>query len=217
MVEQDRDLTKEKIRDNLTQTIKNKYVQRGKKVIVVLGSFDTWSYMDFVCRELAKMGHYVVTSVRRYCLQNGEIKRWDRDTDFMEVRMRESLRYMIFKEAHEAVIIYSVPGAQYLETEWCSERIKDEHDFKCYGITYVRKYNDSENCSYLQHFQELACTKCTAQPDHTAWQCIDTKTFCPFKKQEIAKNVIEYFFDSGMELFALERMDTTAQLLNALC
>lgn len=206
----------DELSDKYSEFMKEKYECRGKKIIAVLGTFDTWSYMDYVCRELVKQGHYVVTSIRRYCIENGNIQFAERGDPFKKIRMRESLRYMIFHEVHVAIIIYSVPGAQYIETEWCSERIARDKKFKCYGITFVRKFEDEKSCSDLEQFNNLDCTECTAGSDHTAWKCIKIEGFCPFKRQEVAKNVIEYFFSRRMRLFALERIETTGLLLDLL-
>jgi len=201
-----------------THAIREIYEQKGKKVIAVLGSFDTWSYMDYTCRVLAKLGHFAVTSLYCYFEKDREIVRRERSDPFRAILMRDSLRFMIFHEAHVAIIIYSVPGAHYIETEWCYERSGKDPDFKCYGITFVRKVTNERNCPHLNiNVYGLECSECVSGRTRTAWDCIRERDFCPFKEQEVAKNVLEYFFvRQNMRLFALERLDILEELLRRL-
>ena len=195
---------------------KERYENVGKNIVAVLGSFDTWPYMDFTCREIVKLGHYVMTSIREYFLnEKGDVKWKKRDDIFKSVLMRESLRFMIFEEAHKAVIVYSVPGAHYIETEWCFQRLKRDSKFRCYGIALVREVKAENNCRFLKPFNDYS--KCAADSSRTAWNCIAEENFCPFKSQGIAKNVIEYFFGRRrMELFAVEKINTLSAILSSL-
>jgi len=66
---------------------------------------------------------------------------------------------------------------------------------------------------------ELDFSECVARPSRTAWECIEEKGFCPFKEQGIAKNVIEYFFNSSggrMMLLAVERLKALSGVLSSI-
>jgi len=193
---------------------RERYENLGKKVIAVLGSFDTWSYMEYTCRQISRLGHYVPTSIREYFVDDKGIVKWkERDDVFKSILMRESMRFMIFDEAHEVIIIYSVPGAHYIETDWCFQRLDRDSGFQCYGITLVRKIRTRDNCPFLERSNTLDVSKCAASSSRTAWECVGEEKFCPFKEQGIAKNVIEYFFGKRrMKLFAVERLDVLSQL-----
>jgi hypothetical protein len=94
------------------EDLKRKLEAKNKQVIAVLGSFDTWSYMDYTCRLLAKFGHAATTSLYVYYKnQKGNIERHEREDFYRSLHMESSLRLMIYAESHKAIIIYSVPGA----------------------------------------------------------------------------------------------------------
>ena len=206
---------------NLSLVMKEKFEKRNKKVIAVLGSFDTWPYMDYTSRLLAELGHAAVTSIRIYYKdENGKITDRDREKLHESILMRDSLRIMINHEAHSAIIIYSVPGAHYIETEWCYNRVQNDKNFEVVGIAFVRniKEGNNKNCRLLEPVGSLESTWCRATAragERTAWNCRDEEGFCPFIKQEIAKNVIEYFLQyPRMKLYALERLDVLRSLLS---
>jgi len=200
---------------------RERFEGKGKKVIAVLGSFDTWPFIDTVSRLVAKKGHAAVTSLRIYFKKKGKIYFEKRPEEFESIFMRDSLKLMIEKEAHKAVIIYSVPAAHYIETEWCFNRLEVDSTFEVYGIALVREINAKEqrdnnkDCIFLEPEVGLDSTWCRAKTPRTAWKCVKRKGFCPFIKQQVAKNVIEYFFLSPrMKLYALERLDILSELLD---
>lgn len=203
-----------KINSNL---MKSRYEAMGKRVIAVLGSFDTWPYIDYICRILARLGHFSITSLYVYFSENGILQREERGRYFKDLAMRESLRFMIFEECHEAIITYSLPGAHYIETEWCFNRVNEDPNFKYYGIAFVRKIANEDKCPFLKRVEGINSTECTAKFDRTAWDCIETKEFCPFKEQGVAKNVFEYFFaNKRTRLFSVECLEDVPLLLNTL-
>ncbi len=207
----------------IVQGFRERFENKGKKVIAVLGAFDAWPYIDYVSRLLARNGHGAVTSIRIYLKnERGRIDIQSRPKEFRSISMRDSLKLMIEEEAHQALILYSVPGAHYIETDWCYERLKKDKDFSAIGIAFVRNVNKDDSdeekngkCSLLSPVAGFHSAFCDAKPVRTAWDCMKQRSFCPFIEQQVAKNVIEYFFLSPrMRLYALDRLDVLPRLLN---
>lgn len=180
--------------------------------VAVLGSFDTWSYMDFVCRRLAGIQHTVFTSRYIYIshrLPNGEAKIYRmpsvRPVD-MEMSLVQYLRMML-DMVPRAVVIYSVCGAHYIETDWLSEGGWD-----VLGLTFVRNIGMQKSCLAL--LSELGCSVCDGEAP--IWGCLE-KHWCPFQRQEISKDVIERYLlhKQRMVLVAIESLDNLNGVLEA--
>lgn len=196
------------------ETIRNKlqelYGPRDKRV-VVLGSFDTWPCMDFVCRRLAEMGYTAFTSLftyKLYKLPDGSL-RIDRAPNNLPHDMGISLvgfLRLILAETDKAIVLYSVCGAHYIETEWLSQGLWD-----VLGIALVRDIGKDTDC--LKIIPQLECSVCTGEPP--IWDCLPKACSCPFEKQEISKDVIERFLLSRqrMRLVAIQNLDAIKNLL----
>lgn len=183
--------------------------------IAVLGAFDTWPYMDFVSRRVAKMGYIAVTS--RY------IYRFDRPRKFAREKiiridntpdpgefMIDFLQKLVLDCSH-ATILYSVSAGHFIETDWCYR-----HHINTLGIALVRRIGKSisaQQCSDLKVFPGRGYSLCKST--QTGFDCIKSGS-CPFKEQGISKNVIEYFLrapPSEMVLAAAENIDVISNLI----
>jgi len=198
------------IKGALQRVEKNLYGTRDKR-IAVLGAFDTWPYMDFVSRRLARMGYLAVTSryLYKYDQRNRKIIRVDNSPDPDEF-MVDFLQRMIMK-CPRAIIIYSVSGGHFIETDWCYR-----NHINTLGIALVRKVDEtkpSEQCPDLKVSSRIEYSLCRGSK--TAFECIGSGA-CPFKDQGISKNVIEYFLRAGpsnMVLVAVENIDRIPALV----
>jgi len=209
-----------------TRTIRRKlqqiYGPKNRRV-VVLGSFDTSPYMDFMCCRLAEIGYTAFTSLYTYKLFKSprgslEVERVDNnEARDMRIPMVKYLEIML-QEAEKAIVLYSVCGAHYIETEWLSKG-----HWSVLGIALVRalkKVQKVEEC--FLSLSKIDCSVCIGEPP--IWDCMDEKNsesskqcWCPFIKQEISKDVIERFMlnKDRMLLVSLDNLDNVNGLLKA--
>ena len=177
--------------------------------VAVLGAFDTWPYMDYVCRILANNNYVAVTSRYVYRKINDRI---------MRLRTQEHLGFagqyhfmgilldQIISSCASAIVNFSVSAAHFIEIDWCHRKSK-----RTLGITYARAISGLEkgSCENLQIVEtdrgSYSICKIGTGEARTVWDCMKSATYCPFIRQDISKNVIEYFFrGKGMESVALE-------------
>jgi len=187
------------------------YGTRDQRV-AVLGAFDTWPYIDHVCRQLAEMQLTAITS--RYVYKKDPdrgIVTEPHDPEENE-RMIPFLHSFI-ERCDRAVVIYSVPAGHYIETYWCQEQKKNT-----LGIALVRSITLKKRCASLKVFAKQGYSICRG--NGTAWDCIN-KGACPFKEQGMAKNVIEYYLPTKktpyMHLTALDNLGNAHTLLCRWC
>lgn len=177
--------------------------------VAVLGAFDTWPYMDVVSRLLAEYNYVAVTSRWIYRKFGNRILRFDiqehpdfaSNSDFLTTLLDQ-----IISVCKYAVVNFSVSAAHFIETDWCFKKGK-----KTFGVAYVRSaFDPFENCCKCLNIERTPLgeySECKASSQRTAWQCIRESAFCPFIRQGISKNVIEYFFRSDqMKLVAVENL-----------
>jgi hypothetical protein len=183
------------------------YGPRNKRV-VVLGAFDTWPYMDYICRQLARMGRVAITSVWKYRLGRGETIKLEKNGPEKNEPMIPFLESII-QACDETVIAYSVSAGHNIETHWCAGKKK-----KTLGIAFVRRIEPEGKCDSLKVFRRRGYSLCTG--NETAWECAQ-KTACPFKEQGISKNVIEYYMPANslplMRLVAIDNIEKIQDLL----
>lgn len=183
---------------------------------VVLGSFDTWSYMDFVARLLADTGWTVNTSRFVYRKYSDEVQRVETRhvPSFADRTERMSqLLDQIIVESKVAIVCLSTSAAHFIEIEWLSQK-----DKPTVGIAFVRETQRADdNCPYLKKADhEGLPTQCDAH-GLRAWDCIELNKnhFCPFISQDISKNILEYFTSerSNQRFFAIENLTHLPALL----
>jgi len=180
-----------------------------EKRVAVLGAFDTWPYMDFVSRLLAENNYIAMTSRWIYRKFGKRILRFDilehpnyaSPNDFLT-----ALLDRVISNCEYAVVNFSVSAAHFIETDWCYHKGK-----KTLGIAYVRSaFDPFETCCECLQIETTPLgeySKCVPSTRRTAWQCIRESGFCPFIRQDISKNVIEYFFRSNqMKIVAVENL-----------
>ncbi|MCJ7633999.1 hypothetical protein MUP77_16630 [Candidatus Bathyarchaeota archaeon] len=176
--------------------------------VAVLGAFDTWPFMDFVSNLLAESNYVAVTSRWIYRRIGSQILRFDirEHPDYDSKDFLSTLLDQIISSCKSAVVNFSVSAAHFIETDWCFRKSK-----RVLGIAYVRSAFEpfESSCEHL----ELRTTPsgryslCTADSQRTAWHCMREAGFCPFNRQDISKNVVEYFFRSPqMKLVAIENL-----------
>ena len=198
------------IREALSKAEEEVYGPKDKRV-AVLGAFDTWPYMDFISRHLARMGYIAVTSRYIYRLASKrKIARIENEPEPDEFMVDFLWNKVIFK-SQRAIIAYSVSGGHYIETDWCYH-----NHIETLGIALVRKIGDvlsSNQCPDLIVHRKPEFSLCKGS--QTAFECIK-RSACPFKEQGISKNVIEYFLKAGtpkMVMVAVENMTTLPTLI----
>jgi hypothetical protein len=199
-----------KIQEALSKAEEQVFGIKDKRV-AVLGAFDTWPYMDFISRRLAKMNHTAVTSRYIYRLdKQKKIVRIDNTPDPDEF-MVDFLQDKVIFKCPKAIIVYSVSGGHFIETDWCYR-----NHMNTLGIALVRnigKTLSAKQCSYLKVRSESEFSLCKGSG--TAWDCIESSP-CPFKEQGISKNVIEYYLRAGpskMILASVENIDNMPTLI----
>lgn len=173
-----------------------------EKRVAILGAFDTWVLMHNVASILAKKGYVAITSRFIYTKNdhNDGYERYDNYPDDPNQTMTDFLQKYVIKPCPKAIILFSVPAAHYNEVEWCSKLKIDT-----LGIAFVREIYKEEMCPDCVVNHQLDYSYCIGE-EH-AWTCI-SKPNCPFKKQEIAKNILEYFSSNeNINLIALEKLE----------
>ena len=185
--------------------------------IAVLGAFDTWPYMDFIATLLAESNYIAVTSRWLYRKSGNKVLRFDikEHSDYASKGFMSTLLDQIITGCEHAIINFSVSAAHFIEADWCFQKSK-----KTLGIAYVRSAIEpfESPCTHLS----LKTTpmgmysECTAKSERTAWHCIREHGFCPFNRQNISKNVVEYFFRSQqMKLIAVENLKILPYILES--
>jgi len=179
---------------------------RGKWV-TVLGAFDTWPYMDHVSTILATFGFTAFTSRYNYRKIGTDLHEHSVDPD-PSVLMGKFLQKMITKSNRD-VIIFSVSAGHYIEADWCYQLGKPT-----LGIAFVREaIPEKKFCEDLVVHYNPRYSWCGCVRGGTSWNCLD-KSECPFKKQGISYNVIEYFLRrKNMTLAAVNKMSSLEYLL----
>lgn len=177
--------------------------------VAVLGAFDTWPYMDYVCRILANNNYIAVTSRYLYRKINDRVVRLRTQEHpgfagqyyFMGILLDQ-----IISSCASAIVNFSVSAAHFIEIDWCQRKSK-----KTLGITYARAISGLEkgSCENLQIVETdrglYSICKIGKGEIRTVWDCMKSATYCPFIQQDISKNVIEYFFrGKDMENVAVE-------------
>ena len=183
---------------------------KHRGTVAVLGAFDTWTYMYYIAEQVARNNFVAHTSRFVFAKdpKTQEIRREPFDID-PEMTMNEFLSNQLIDKSDRAIIVYSVPAAHYNEAEWCVRQGKPTLGIAfTRGIT-VTDMNDEEipNCHKLLVGQQQFFSTCTATPPWTGWHCTQSAP-CPFKKQGIAINQLEYFITNRprMQLHAVERI-----------
>ena len=206
-----RELSVKRVKEALLKAEEVVYGAKDKR-IAVLGAFDTWPYMDFISRRLAKMGYIAVTSryIYKYDPQRKKVIRID-NTPEPDEFMVDFLQNKVILKCPRAIIVYSVSGGHFIETDWCYR-----NRINTLGIALVRKIGEavsSSQCSDLKVFVKSGFSMCKSS--QTAFDCIESES-CPFKEQGVSKNVIEYFLKAGstsMILAAVEDIDVISLLV----
>lgn len=191
-------------------------VNPPRKTVAVLGAFDTWPYMNFIAELTAENDCIVHTSRFVYAKDRntGIIHREPFEID-INTPMIEFLQRNLIAKSDMVIIIYSVSAGHYNEAHWCSEQKKPT-----LGIALVRGIRvtgigeeEIDNCIKL-HVSADSYSACSAISPWTAWSCINSEP-CPFKKQGISLNQIEYFITNNkfMSLFAVDRIQEIENLV----
>jgi hypothetical protein len=190
-----------------------------KGVIAVLGSFDTWSYIDYVSRVVAKNGYIARTSRYEYAFDE-QLRRVIRVVFHPAPgeTMIHFLKDTVIGMSDAAIVIYSVPAGHYNEVHWCAELKKET-----LGIAFVRdveekNYKTGRSCSELSVSHDKTFSVCKGgimKPAWTGWDCVRSDP-CPFKKQGISINQLEYFHQnhSFMHLFAVEEIQNVDKIIS---
>lgn len=179
----------------------------GIKRVAVLGAFDTWPCIDYVSRQLAKMGYTALTSRCVYKSTRKGVKVKENKPQRNETMINFLYRFIM--ACKKAVILYSVPAGHYIETHWCQHQKVDT-----LGIALVRQTGTRKDCKSLRVVKKHDYSICRSNDN--AWDCIRKKN-CPFKEQGIAKNVIEYYLPAKntplMHLTAVDDLESVSNLL----
>jgi len=128
------------------------------------------------------------------------------------------LRDTVIGKSQKAIIVYSVPAGHYNEVHWCAEMkkptlaiafVRDIIQSSAVG-TYCSELLVSSNKNYSAYGGGIR------KPYWTGWDCIRSEP-CPFKKQGIAINQLEYFHqnNSFMYLFAVEVIEECEVLISS--
>jgi len=188
--------------------------------VAVLGAFDTWPYMDYVCRVLANYNYVAVTSKYLYRKINDKVLRirtQEHPGFASKQHFMGALLDQIISNCASAIVNFSVSAAHFIEIDWCHRKSK-----KTLGITYARAVSGLEkgSCKNLKIFEtDRGCySVCKISPGETrtVWDCMKSPKYCPFIQQDISKNVIEYFFRGrDVEIVAVENIDVLPSILGS--
>ena len=187
--------------------------------VAVLGAFDTWPYIDYVSRILANNNYVAVTSRYLYRKINGQVMRirtLEHPGFAGQYYFMGALLDQIISSCASAIVNFSVSAAHFIEIDWCQRKTK-----KTLGITYARSISGCEkgSCENLRTVETDRgfYSICDIGPEETrtAWDCMKSAAYCPFIRQDISKNVIEYFFrGKDMENVAVEDIGVLPILLS---
>jgi hypothetical protein len=183
--------------------------------VAVLGAFDTWPYMDFVSRLIAKSNYIALTSRWIYRKFGNRVFRFDilEHPQYASNDLLTKLLDRIISSCSYAIVNFSVSAAHFIETDWCYHK-----GIRTLGIAYVRSaYDPSRRSCALLRIRNTPAgeySECKASAERTAWHCMREPGFCPFIEQGISKNVIEYFFRSDkMKIVAVENFHILPHVL----
>jgi len=175
--------------------------------------------MDMVSKILANLNYTAVTSRYIYKKINDKTVRIPTQNNSIyasETSFMSDLLDQIITNSSSAVVNFSVSAAHFIEVDWCYKKTK-----KTVGLAYVRSIVDyeSQNCDKLKIIKTPRGYYSTCDIDssetQTIWKCMKSGKYCPFIKQDISKNVIEYFFrGKNMSLIALEDLNSLSYILN---
>ena len=220
-----KEIAKEVVQNFFDLEINNLFYGPGDEYrIAVLGAFDTWPFMDFICRILTNQGYICITS--RYIYHKFKEKIIRFPTTLIKQYTSEAyqmsrLLKKIIQNCLLAIINYSVSAAHYIETDWCSK----QDNLNLIGIAFVRNPYKSKNCDYLRinsipessTFYSI-CDVINHCSDWKAWDCIDVENFCPFKQQDISKNILEYYFSGKKKskLISVENLENLPYIFDVI-
>jgi hypothetical protein len=170
------------------QALQNQAYGEQHSWIGVLGAFDTWPYMDYISMTLADMGYTVFTSRGKY-RKIGRVL-FQESAPNPKKLMGNFLREMI-SSCISSIVVYSVSAGHYIETDLCWRLRK-----KTLGVAFVRDIMPFRHCEYLRSDPTHTYSLCKKSYG-TSWNCIASGD-CPFKKQGISLNVIEYYIRSWL-------------------
>lgn len=188
----------------------------SRTTVAVLGAFDTWSYMNYVAELVADNDCIVHTSRFIYAKDKttGIIQREPFEIN-SNTPMIEFLQKSLIAKSDKTIIIYSVSAGHYNEAQWCVDQKKPT-----LGIAFVRGIKvtgvaeeEIENCIKL-YVSKDNYSACSAISPWTGWDCNKSKP-CPFKKQGISLNQLEYFITNYdfMWLFAIEKIQEVKKIV----
>lgn len=208
------EIAREKMR-SVAQAILGDFKER----VAVLGAFDTWPYMDYVSRMLANRNYVAVTSRYLYRKINDRVMRMrtQENPGFAgQYFFMGTLLDQIISDCASAIVNFSVSAAHFIEIDWCYRKTK-----KTLGITYARAISGLErgSCENLKIVETdrgfYSTCKISPGETRTVWDCMKSTTYCPFIRQDISKNVIEYFFRGrDMENVAVEDIGVLPLILD---
>ena len=218
-------MSKALVQDFIDHEINNLFYGPGDEFrVAVLGAFDTWPYMDLICRILSKKGYISITSRYVYHKFRNTIIRFPttniKQYASEQYQMKRLLKKII-QNCLLTIINYSVSAAHYIETDWCSE----QENLKMIGIAYVRNTFKANNCEYLmiktlpqsKSYYSI-CEVKVRELNWKAWDCINVDKFCPFIQQDISKNILEYYFTNSenSKLICVENLEDLSNILEVI-
>jgi predicted metal-binding transcription factor (methanogenesis marker protein 9) len=193
----------------LPKDLFEEFLGEKKNRVAVLGAFDVWPFMHKICMDVIQCGFAAVTS--RYIYRpstdtNSGYYRTKRDHDGME--MNRFLREKVIGYCDSAIIVYSSPGANYNEAEWCNSL-----GVRTLGINFTRDIHGESYCEDCIVAEGSDFSYCCGEGD--AWTCASKKP-CPFKDQGIGKSQLDYFLmkNANMSLISVEKLEKTTDIVN---
>lgn len=201
----------DEIKKNLLKGVSLDELEKPR--VAVLGSFDTWPYVDHVCRQIVKLLNVMaVTSRGVYSIPSGtsEVVKQKLRFNSSKLSLNEVLTRMIF-EADAAVIVYSNNAGNIIETDWCKEKKPTV------GIAMVRSIRAGDCPSLIPGKKSSTYTVCK-RPGNSAlkgaWRCINFS--CPFSAQDMTKMTLDCFADPAWgkaKLCAVETVEAIDEVI----
>jgi hypothetical protein len=194
--------------EKLPEDLFKKFLGDKKNRVAVLGSFEAWPFMHKICMDVVQCEYAAVTS--RYIYRpstdtSSGYYRAKRDHDNME--MNQFLREKVIGICDSAIIVYSAPGTNYNEAEWCNSL-----GVRTLGINFTRTIQGESYCEDCIVDEGAGFSYCCGEGD--AWTCASKKP-CPFKNQGISKSQLDYFLrNKNMSLISTEKLEKTTDIVN---
>ena len=195
--------------EKLPSDLFEKFLGVKKNRVAVLGAFEAWPIMHKICMDVVHCGFAAVTS--RYIYRpssdtDSGYYRTKRDHDGME--MNRFLREKVIGYCDLAIIVYSSPGTNYNEAEWCKNQ-----GVRTLGINFTRAIQGESYCEDCIVAEGAGFSYCCGEGD--AWACASKKT-CPFKDQGVGKSQLDYFLmkNAKMTLISTEKLEKTTDIVN---